>query len=320
MECNVNYLRMIFILCFVPFIAESADLDSTKDNKNATISESKSQDSTSSESKPESNLESKPQDSTKTEQDKVIDYEFPEYKDIDLANSLISRFSLHNENYFLPIYYQSNILKPYKKYEVKFQFSVKMNIFRDLFYGVGAYFGYTQKSFFQMYSPKISSPFRDSDYMPEIMLYKPLNIPLFGGEIYNVRFGFKHNSNGEMSDERSRGVDMIMAEMMYKINDFKLTLEAWAYIRKDPPDIDKYLGYSNLILEYDFLTHNNIRLTISNLVQNYAKYKGNVLLEYKYNFSRFAIYVQYFYGYADNDLEYNIKKHGIGVGVAVAKF
>lgn len=311
MEFNVNYLRVIFILCVIPIIAESLELDSTQDKDSKTSMESKSQDST---------LESKPQDSTKMQQDEVIDYEFPEYKDIDLANSIISRFSLHNENYFLPIYYQNNISKPYKKYEVKFQFSFKMNIFRDLFYGVGAYFGYTQKSFFQMYSPKISSPFRDNDYMPELMLYKPLNIPLFGGEIYNIRFGFKHNSNGEMSDALSRGVDMIMAEIMYKISDFKLALEAWAYIRKDPPDIDKYLGYSNLILEYDFLMHNNIRLTISNLIQNYAKYKGNILLEYKYNFSHFAIYAQYFYGYADNDLEYNIKKQGVGVGIAVTKF
>lgn len=317
MECNVSYLRVIFLLYAICFSLESSEIES-----NMQSSESLSKDST---------LESKDsKDSTLQSDEKsseILDYEFPKYEDNSILNSFLARFSLHEENYFLPIFYQTNVYqintnpsKQYKNYEAKFQFSAKANIFSDLFWGVGAYFAYTQKSFFQIYSPKISSPFRNNDYIPELMLYKPLDIPLFGGEIYNIRFGFKHTSNGEMVNKHSRGIDMIMAEIMYKVSSFRLKLKAWAYIRKDPPEIDKYLGYSSLILEYDFLVKNSLRLSIGNLFHNYAKYKGNVMLEYKYNFEYFAFYVQYFYGYGDNILEYKTKKHGVGVGAAIARF
>ncbi|RDU62253.1 phospholipase A [Helicobacter sp. MIT 14-3879] len=266
----------------------------------------------------ESSKNSKTKDSAT--QDEIKDYEFPYYHNLDTANSFIKRFSLHNENYFLPIYYQSTAPSPYKKYEIKLQFSAKANIFQNISWGLGAFFAYTQKSFFQIYSPKLSSPFRNNDYIPELIIYKTLDTPFLGGKLYNIRFGFKHISNGEENVTISRGVDLILAEIMYKIENFRLKLKAWAYIRKDPKNIDKYLGYSDLILEYDFLSRNNLKLTISNLFHNYAKYKGNVLLEYKFNLENFAIYAQYFYGYGDNIFEYNFKKNGIGIGIAIATF
>lgn len=263
--------------------------------------------------------------------DKAFDYEFPHYNDEIFLNSLIARFSLHNETYFMPVYYQTHIVKspynkPYKKLETKLQISAKMNIFRDLFWGIGAFFGYTQTSFFQIYSQHISSPFRSNDYSPEFMLYKPLNVEFWGGSLYNIRFGYRHKSNGEVNIKNggnanfSRGIDTIALDIAYKISDFRLILKLWAYAKKSPKDIDKYLGYSDLILEYDFLSRNHLRLTIGNLAHNYAKYKGSVKLEYSFDIHNFALYLQYFYGYGDNMIEYNIKKHGVGIGFSVMKF
>lgn len=245
------------------------------------------------------------------------DPEFPDYDDdVDLLKSLIERFSMHNENYFLPLYYQTKMFKspydkPYKKFEVKLQISAKASIVKDLFWGVGAYFAYTQKSFFQMYSKSISSPFRSTDYNPELIIYKPFDFGLL------VRFGYRHLSNGDTGD-MSRSMDFVVLDLVYRISDFRATLKAWAYIDKDPPDIHKYIGYSDLILEYSFLERNHLRLTVGNLIHNYKKYKGNVKLEYRFDIRHFGIFVQYFYGYGDNLNEYNMKKHAIGVGFAVA--
>lgn len=254
---------------------------------------------------------------------KSNDPEFPDYDDdVEFLQSLIERFSMHNENYFLPLYYNTNIFqsndvkpytKPYKKFEVKLQISAKANIFKDLFWGVGMYFAYTQKSFFQMYSRSISSPFRSTDYNPEFTLYKPFDFGL------NVRFGYKHLSNGDAGND-SRSINVMALDLIYKISDFRATLKSWVYMTHDPRDIRKYLGYSDLILEYDFCGRNHLSLTIGNLVHNYKHYKGNVKLEYRFDIRHFGIFVQYFYGYGDSLHEYNLKKHAIGVGFALARF
>ncbi|RAX55281.1 hypothetical protein CCY99_00855 [Helicobacter sp. 16-1353] len=258
-------------------------------------------------------------DEINSDEEQMPNYEFPKYTDLSFANSMIERFSLYNENYFIPLYYSINgIRAPYKPFEVKLQISAKINLASDLFYGIGLFFGYTQASFFQMYSRDISSPFRDNDYMPEIMFYRALNWKLFGGEFYNIRFGYRHLSNGE-TKERSRGTDRIVAEIMYRYSDFTAHLKAWGYIRRSPSNINKYMGYSDLILSYKFLNRNHLNLTISNLFHNYTNYKGSVLLEYKFDLEILSVYVQYFYGYGDNIYQYNIKTHNIGIGFSIAK-
>lgn len=254
---------------------------------------------------------------SESDQEQIPNYEFPKYTDLSFANSMIERFSLYNENYFIPLYYTiSGMREPYNRYEVKLQISAKVNITDNLFYGIGVFFGYTQTSFFQMYSSSLSAPFRDNDYMPELMFYRALDWKFLGGEFYNLRFGYRHVSNGEESF-RSRGIDRIVAEIMYRNGGFNAHLKAWAYFNKDPSDIDKYIGYSSLTLSYNFLTSNHISLTINNLVHNYAKYKGGILAEYKFDLTKLSIYMQYFYGYGDNLYQYNIKTHSIGVGFAI---
>ena len=259
-----------------------------------------------------------------TAQKTFKDPEFPDYDDdVEFLQSLIERFSMHNENYFLPLYYNTNIfqsrdvkpyIKPYNKFEVKLQISAKASIFKNLFgTGLGSYFAYTQKSFFQLYSRDISSPFRSTDYNPEFMIYRPFDFGL------NVRFGYRHLSNGDAGLD-SRSINIMALDLVYKISDFRATLKSWVYLTHDPSDIRKYLGYSDLILEYDFLERNHLSLTIGNLVHNYKHYKGNVKLEYRVDLRHFGIFVQYFYGYGDSLHEYNLKKHAVGVGLALARF
>lgn len=261
----------------------------------------------------------------------LVDYEFIQYQNNNFLQSLLDRFSVHNEIYLLPVYYALEELpspymsisdKKYNRLESKFQVSFKFLIARDIIANIGFYFAYTQTIFFQIYSPRLSSPFRDNDFTPELVLYRPFNIDFLGGKFYNLRFGYSHTSNGEGIDivgfTKSRGIDRIFTELMYKIYDFKISLKTWAFIRSEPTDINKYLGYSSLKLKYD-IYKNHFILNISNLIHNYLKYKGNITLEYRYDlFDRIGLYAQYFYGYGDNLYQYNIKTQHIGLGVAIA--
>lgn len=255
---------------------------------------------------------------TESNKDGYINYEFPRYEDIDTANSILQRFSTHNENYFIPLYYSiSGIRAPYKPYEVKLQVSAKINLFDDILFGIGLFFAYTQVSFFQMYSGEISAPFRDNDYMPELIFYRALDWNLFGGKFYNIRFGYLHRSNGEETPQRSRSTDRIIGELMYRNGDFRVDIRAWFYIGYDPRDIRRYIGYSDLKLGYKFLERNHINLTIHNLFHNYGNYKGSLLLEYKFDFDRTSLYLQYFQGYGDNIYQYKIKSKNIGIGISI---
>lgn len=300
-------------------LSVESSVDSSKSSESSAESTADSSDLAidSSESSGDSNAKSTTDLLQSDSLTNAYDPEFPDYDDdSDLLKSLIERFSMHNENYFLPLYYQTQIFdspydKPYKKFEVKLQISAKASIVKDLFWGVGAYFAYTQKSFFQMYSKSISSPFRSTDYNPELIIYKPFDFGLL------VRFGYRHLSNGD-AGEKSRSMNLVALDLVYRISDFRATLKSWAYIDKDPPNIHKYIGYSDLILEYSFLRRNHLRLTIGNLIHNYKSYKGNVKLEYRFDIRHFGIFVQYFYGYGDNLHEYDMKKHAIGVGFAIA--
>lgn len=306
---------MLFCAIFAGLLnAENLDSDSPKNGESSGVS------SNLGESSGESSIDSSDSTTDLGESSSFTnahDPEFPEYDDdSDFLKSLIERFSMHNENYFLPLYYQTRMLKspynkPYKRFEAKLQISAKVSIVKDLFWGVGAYFAYTQKGFFQIYSKAISAPFRSTDYNPEFIIYKPFDFGLL------VRLGYRHLSNGDVG-VMSRSLNLVALDLAYRISDFRATLKSWVYITKDPKDIRKYTGYSDLILEYSFLERNHLRLTVGNLFHNYAYYKGNIKLEYRFDIRHFGIFVQYFYGYGDNLHEYNIKKHAIGVGFAIA--
>lgn len=273
------------------------------------------------ESALESSGESSPK-STRESTPNIIEREFPIYRDADLANALISRFSPHNENYFLPYYHTIfGRRAPYEPIEAKLQFSAKALLSEDLGFGVGLFFAYTQTSFFQIYAPKISRPVRDSDYSPELVLYKPLNLAFLGGEIHNFRLGYRHLSNGEGDFARSRGMDRIVAEIAWRrgfeAGEIVVRLSAWAYLSSEQNAPMRYRGYSDLALFGTLFKRHHLSLNVQNLIHDYRRYKGALRLEYKFDLARFSIFAQYFYGHGDNLFQYNLKTQSVGVGIAV---
>ncbi|MFN2410341.1 MAG: phospholipase A, partial [Halomonas sp.] len=88
----------------------------------------------------------------------------------------------HRTNYLLPISYndkqnQSNASNTSAdsrsdNNELKFQFSAKVNLAEDVLWGDygDLYFGYTQRSWWQAYNTDDSSPFRETNYEPEVFI------------------------------------------------------------------------------------------------------------------------------------------------------
>ena len=134
-----------------------------------------------------------------------------------------------------------------KQVEAKFQISVKKNILTNFFkMNETINFGYTQTSWWQLY--KDSSPFRETNYQPEIFVTLP-----YGKRDKTVlkgfKFGFLHESNGQPKGD-SRSWNRIYLRSYFQAGNLFISPRVWYKIPEekesdDNPDIDKYMGYGD---------------------------------------------------------------------------
>lgn len=236
--------------------------------------------------------------------------------------------SLYRPNYFLGVTYNTNPNRKLyesvgmdapKKYEAKFQLSIRMLVWPNLFKGkADLYAAYTQLCFWQIY--KFSSPFRETNYEPELFLSFGTNFNALGLTNRLVNFGFVHQSNGK-GGALSRSWNRIFMEFIAGRGNFVTGLKAWYRIPEsakndDNPDIEHYLGYGRIFGAYKYrknvfsvLFHNNLRFNDN---------KGSIELGWSYPIiNRVRLYVQYFNGYGESLADYNVSSNRIGIGLMI---
>ena len=83
--------------------------------------------------------------------------------------------------------------------ELVFQLGFKTKLVETAFdKPVDLWFGYTQNSFWQAGNRKASSPFRETNYQPELMAVMPLDVNLLGMHASFLNLGLAHQSNGRI--------------------------------------------------------------------------------------------------------------------------
>ncbi|HEY1405921.1 MAG TPA: phospholipase A [Spirochaetota bacterium] len=238
--------------------------------------------------------------------------------DYNIANNAENGFSAHKQNYVLPYAY-SDDSRGRENQEVKFQISIKQRVLR--FYGWALYFGYTQKSFWQAYDFHNSRPFRENNFNPEVFL----RTKMWGG--LRTDFGFEHESNGQQG-LASRSWNRLYFTPYYENEHAVLFLKGWWRFREkkkksptdssgdDNPDINKYYGYAELGATLKFPELHN--LYISTVTRYNFKYrKGSVEVDATFPgvISSMSLMVQYWDGYGESLIDYNVKQRKIGFGV-----
>lgn len=240
----------------------------------------------------------------------------------------------HKLNYLLPLAYNTRPNSaPYAadsyeldNLEVKFQFSFKMPIVRNLVARHGhLYFAYTNLSFWQAYNWDVSSPFRETNHEPEIFFAADNDWSLFGVRNSRNAIGISHQSNG-YSGPQSRSWNRVYALLGFTRGNFLLSLKPWYRIPErekrsatdaggdDNPDIDRYLGHGELSA---FYKHDNqtFGLMLRNNLRRYNN-KGAVQLDWSFPLTRRVKgYVQFFDGYGESLIDYNASVTRLGVGV-----
>ena len=243
----------------------------------------------------------------------------------------------HKPNYILPVsYVTSTNPKPYEPYnarvpnidntEIKFQISIKAPVWEGVFNGYGTlYAAYTNTSWWQAYNSKESAPFRETNHEPEVFMAFPTEYALFGMELKAVGFGFSHQSNGR-SNYLSRSWNRAYLSFVLEKDQFYMGFRPWYRFPEDKkeddnpnsegddnPDIEKYMGNGELYFGYKFNRHNITAMVRNNLRSDN---KGAIQLDWSFPLtSRFRGYVQYFNGYGESLIDYNVSSNRFSVGI-----
>ena len=251
------------------------------------------------------------------------------------AESRRKRFAImsHRQNYILPYTYNFHQEKAtyeaaypdveIQDAEVKFQISLKMKLWDDIVgLPLDLWAAYTQLSLWQFYNRDYSSPFRETNYEPEVLLNYRTNTDLFG--LLRSRFiqvGLNHQSNGR-SEPLSRSWNRVVANFGFERGVFNAQLKTWIRIPEsadndDNRDITSYLGYGEMWMGTvwrDFhlalMLRNNLRFDGDN--------RGAMQFELSFPLiEHLNGYIQYFAGYGESLIDYNHFTNRIGAGVMV---
>lgn len=207
-----------------------------------------------------------------------------------------------------------------KKVEANFQLSFKIRLWKNLFKNNGDLFcAYTQRSFWQVYDEVLSSPFRETNYEPELFIKFDTDFDILGFNHRAFTFGINHQSNGRSGVRSlSRSWNRIYADFILQRGNLGIGLRSWYRIPEDDddddnPDITEYLGNGEFFGAYkikknvfSFKFRNNLRINEN---------RGAAELGWSYPIGKIRGYVQYFVGYGESLIDYNYKSNRIGVGI-----
>lgn len=240
----------------------------------------------------------------------------------------------HKPNYILPVSYNDNpntnlyteqapdnkLADSLDNYELKFQLSFKIPLVKEfIFLDSSLWFAYSQVAFWQMYNLDVSSPFRETNYEPELIWVNKTDFKIFGFENSFITIALNHQSNGQ-AKPLSRSWNRIIANFIMEKNNLILSIKPWYRFPENSeddgnPDIDKYMGYSEFSALYKYKEHLSTIMFRNNMR---SENETTAELTYTFRFSeRFKGIAQYFNGYGESLIDYNHRVSRIGVGILI---
>lgn len=188
----------------------------------------------------------------------------------------------------------------------------------------GLHFGYTQNSIWDLTAS--SKPFRDTTYKPSFFYqwgpYREIGSP----HAFSLQAGYEHQSNGK-EGAASRSIDTLFAKPAWRwdVNGnthFAAALKLFGYLdREDNPDIADYRGYALLNLRYG----NDDGWLLSADLNPRRNGYGQLDLSYRLKRVLFSdaggfLHFQYFNGYGESLLDYNLRRRPqFRVGVSIVR-
>jgi len=226
----------------------------------------------------------------------------------------------------------------YRTTENRIQLSVRTKVAQGLLTSADSgrkdslWVGYTQQSYWQLFSPDISRPFRATDHEPEVMYVYPTDVRLpLGWRLRYSGIGLAHQSNGQsLPLSRSWNRYYLMAGMELGQ---KWTVQArvWQRINEgsrkdDNPDITDYIGRGELQTTWNVNPENTLALILRHSLKSHTR--GSARLEWLQTLgqgfgggkSNLRLHTQLFTGYGDSLIDYNRKRTVLSLGLSLVDF
>lgn len=233
---------------------------------------------------------------------------------------IASRTHRPNDAPYVPFREAAGIEKGLSKGELEFQLGFKMKLVETLFEKpVDIWFGYTQNSFWQAGNNEASSPFRETNYQPEVMVVTPLDVSILGTNLRFLNLGFTHQSNGQ-SSTLSRSWNRFYAQVGLERGPLSLTAKVWKRVNEsleddNNPDIVDYLGRGELAATMRLDGGHELSALLRH---NFHTNKGATQLGWAFPLAGpLRGYLHWFSGYGQSMIDYNYFQRTLGAGVMV---
>ena len=210
--------------------------------------------------------------------------------------------------------------------EAAFQISLKSKIWETVGgSNLDVWLGYTQKSHWQVYTPQLSRPFRETNYEPEVFGIWGIDQPLFLG--WRARFlglGFTHQSNGR-SEPLSRSWNRVIAQAGFENGDWSVLARPWWRISEraevdDNPGIENWIGRGELVVTRRAGAH-HVSLQMRHSLRGGDASRGSVMLDWAFPLSSYLKgHVQVFSGYGESLIDYNYRQTTVGLGFSLVEW
>ncbi|MBT9512726.1 MAG: phospholipase A [Acidovorax sp.] len=227
---------------------------------------------------------------------------------------------------------------PYRRAENRIQLSVRTKVAQGLLtqghptLKDSVWFGYTQQSYWQLFTPEISRPFRTTDHEPEVMYVYPTDAKLpFGWRWRYSGIGLVHQSNGQSKPlSRSWNRAYLMTGMELD-NRFSVRARLWKRIPEstgsdDNPGISDYIGRGELSAFWNINKDNTLGATVRHSLA--SSDRGSVRVEWLQTLgtglfggkSNLRLHTALFSGYGDSMIDYNRKRTVFSMGLSLVDF
>lgn len=227
-------------------------------------------------------------------------------------------------------------IQPYRSTEMRLQLSVRTKVAKGLLKHErdeatdSLWLAYTQQSYWQLFTPALSRPFRSTDHEPEAIYVYPLQSA--DANRWRLRYagaGISHQSNGQslpLSRSWNRAYLMLGAEN----GDFTVQGRIWKRLHEsaasdDNPAITSYIGRAELALAHRLDRDNVVQATLRHSLQSGRR--GSVRLEWFRTLASddgagpaggLQLHTQLFTGWGDSLLDYNRRRTVFSVGLSLS--
>ena len=211
----------------------------------------------------------------------------------------------------------------YNNYEAKFQFSLKTKVLQNIFKtGGNLWVGYTQKAHWQVYNTKLSRPFRELNYEPELILNFPVNIPLFGFKVRMMGVSITHQSNGRILP-LSRSWNRVIFQAGLDRKNWQIYLRPWIRLHDEDdenPAITDYVGRGEAVIIYN-AGRQQFSLIGTHTLRFDERNRGRIEANWVFPvIQNFKLQLKVANGYGETLIDYNHKQFTVGISASLVEW